>query len=209
MSDIPEWEKKEIDKICELYISGISAIAIAKMYGRSKIYVYRRLRIGKVQIRGLRECQIGISRNKGTNNPMYGKTGSLNPMYGVDRTEMVKKYSGVLHPNYGKRGPETFNWKNPEDRRSATNLAIRSSKKYYDWRLEIFKRDKFTCQFCGDSQGGNLNVDHIKQFALILQENNIKTLEQGFECKDLWDKSNGRTLCIPCHKNTDSYGKRL
>lgn len=205
--NIPDWEQVEI--ICDLYRSGQSANQIAKLFGRSKVYVYRRLRLGNVSMRGPFECQKGISRNKGTNNPMYGKTGSLNPMYGVDRTEIAKKYSGVLHPMYGKRGKLSPSWKPPEQRRSHINIALRSSKHYSEWRLSIFNRDNFTCQFCGDSKGGNLNVDHIKQFALILKEHKIQTLEQGFQCQELWDSDNARTLCVPCHKSTETYGKKV
>ena len=86
-------------------------------------------------------------------------------------------------------------------------LQIRHSWKYKLWRSDIFERDKFTCQEC-DISGCELNADHIKSFSQIIQENKIKTLEQALECEELWDIDNGRTLCVSCHRKTDTFGYR-
>jgi len=110
--------------------------------------------------------------------------------------EWIKKYTGKNHPNW--RGGI-----------SGLNLRIRATHKYYIWRFEIFKRDNFTCVQCKGVRSKKLNVDHIKSFALILKENNIKSLRQAEKCEELWDKTNGQTLCIPCHKETPSYGRML
>lgn len=48
-------------------------------------------------------------------------------------------------------------------------------------------------------------VDHINPFYKILKDHNIKTVKQAKKCKELWEVSNGRTLCILCHKQTPSY----
>lgn len=85
---------------------------------------------------------------------------------------------------------------------------IRQSLKYRIWRMEVFTRDDFICQKCG-KRGGRLHPHHIKSFSLILRDNNIKTLEEAINCKELWETSNGITLCIPCHKQTDTYAKNL
>ena len=81
---------------------------------------------------------------------------------------------------------------------------IRTCAKYIEWRIAVFQKDNYTCQFCGERTGTH-NADHIKPFAVILYENKIKTFKQALECKDLWDLSNGRTLCVDCHKQTPSY----
>lgn len=73
-----------------------------------------------------------------------------------------------------------------------------------EWRRTIYERDDFTCQWCGAK--GNLNADHIKSFGLILRENNITSYDEAIECKELWNLDNGRTLCVPCHVKTSSYG---
>ena len=37
---------------------------------------------------------------------------------------------------------------------------------------------------------------------------NNASREEALECTELWDLENGRTLCVPCHKLTDTYGGR-
>jgi len=74
------------------------------------------------------------------------------------------------------------------------------------WRETVFKRDNYTCQLCG-KRGGRLCVDHFpKPFSIILRDNNIKSLEDAINCKELWDTNNGRTLCVECHRLTPTYG---
>ena len=60
------------------------------------------------------------------------------------------------------------------------------TKEYRQWRNDVFKRDNFTCIWCGDSKRSNLQADHIKQW--------VKYPELRFEL------SNGQTLCKECHK---------
>jgi len=85
------------------------------------------------------------------------------------------------------------------------NQSVRSLERYDKWRKEVFMRDNFTCTHCGDR--GYLNADHIRPLCILLEENNIKSTEQADKCGVLWDINNGRTLCISCHKETDTYGK--
>lgn len=73
------------------------------------------------------------------------------------------------------------------------NRRIRYSKKMRVWRVSVFERDNYTCQGCG-KRGGYLEADHIKPFA--------KFPEFRF------DVNNGRTMCRPCHQQTDSWGNR-
>ena len=40
----------------------------------------------------------------------------------------------------------------------------------------------------------------IKYMSVILIENNIDSMEKAIECKELWDRNNGITLCNACHK---------
>jgi 5-methylcytosine-specific restriction endonuclease McrA len=69
---------------------------------------------------------------------------------------------------------------------------------------KVYERDLWTCKECGKI-GGELNAHHIKSFSLILVENQIKSLEDSYSCSELWEIDNGRTLCVACHKKTDSY----
>ena len=82
---------------------------------------------------------------------------------------------------------------------------IRVSVEYKKWRKKVYEKDNYTCQKCGQ-RGGTLNADHIKSFAKILDENKIKTVEQAKSCFELWDVSNGRTLCEKCHQKTNTFG---
>jgi 5-methylcytosine-specific restriction endonuclease McrA len=71
--------------------------------------------------------------------------------------------------------------------------AIRASYATIKWRKAVFERDNYTCQKCG-KHGGELNADHELPFALF------PALR--------FEVLNGRTLCKPCHQNTDTYGRK-
>ena len=60
---------------------------------------------------------------------------------------------------------------------------------------------------CNKKSGIKIEADHFpKQFHKIMKEYNIKVFEQAEQCKELWDIKNGRTLCVPCHKENTFYG---
>jgi len=92
-----------------------------------------------------------------------------------------------------KRGKNNWNWKGgitPESKR------LYFSEEYKLWRKAVFERDNYTCVWCGARNGNGkeivLQADHIKQFC------DYPELRFVLE--------NGRTLCIDCHKKTDTYG---
>lgn len=119
---------------------------------------------------------------------------------------------GIAKPNSGsfkkgdfsRRGENHPSWKG-----GISKLAFRIRKcwKYIEWRSSVYKKDNYTCQFCG-ARETRLEADHIKAFSLILSEHSIKTMEEAFACNELWDINNGRTLCTSCHKKTENYGNR-
>jgi hypothetical protein len=92
--------------------------------------------------------------------------------------------------------------------KSTMGDKIRKSKRYLEWKMFVLERDNYTCHDC-NKRGGKLEVHHIKQFALILFENNIKSLIDSYRCSILWDLNNGQTLCINCHNKTKKYGERI
>lgn len=101
-------------------------------------------------------------------------------------------------------------------RRANTNkeltLRIRHLVESSSWRLSIFERDNFTCQMpgCG-KRGGKLEANHIILFSKIISNNKIESIEDALRCKELWDISNGITLCRDCHlsirRKEQSYEK--
>jgi endogenous inhibitor of DNA gyrase (YacG/DUF329 family) len=79
-------------------------------------------------------------------------------------------------------------------------VTIWQNIKSKEWRLSVYERDKFTCQMPNcDRTETFLNAHHIKEFSKILEEYNIKTIEDAIDCEKLWDINNGITLCKKCH----------
>ena len=73
------------------------------------------------------------------------------------------------------------------------NQRIRQTGAYRAWRTAVFERDNYTCTSCGE-RGVKLQADHIKPFAYFPEFR--------------FSVENGRTLCVPCHKQTESYAGR-
>lgn len=101
-------------------------------------------------------------------------------------------------------GEKNFLWKGGITKLSA---SVRTCMEYRQWKSDVFTRDDFTCQKCGE-RGVYLHAHHIRSFATIMTENDIKSKEQALLCEELWNINNGQTLCVPCHKITDSYLNR-
>lgn len=99
-------------------------------------------------------------------------------------------------PNFKLRGENHPLWKGGI---TSINMKIRTSIEYKIWRRSIFERDRYTCIWCGVKSGNGkaiiIHADHIKPFALFPE------LRFAID--------NGRTLCIDCHKTTDSYAGRI
>lgn len=87
-----------------------------------------------------------------------------------------------------QKGNKTHLWKGGI---TTENKLLRNSMLTDEWRRQVFKRDSFTCQNCGQ-YAGKLCADHIKPWCRF---------------PDLrFDISNGRTLCWPCHRKTPTFG---
>lgn len=70
---------------------------------------------------------------------------------------------------------------------------LRIFPEYREWRIDVYKKDKYTCQCCGQF-GHNLNAHHIKNYA-----GNPALITEV---------SNGITLCESCHMSFHKlYGK--
>ena len=111
------------------------------------------------------------------------------------------EFGKIVPWNKGKKNPHFAGPNNPRWKGGITpeHLKIRWSKKSKDFRNEVFKRDGYTCKFCGRKRKVGdrvfLNIHHIKSFAVH---------------KELrFDMNNVITLCVECHRKTDTYGKNI
>ncbi len=114
--------------------------------------------------------------------------------------ETRKKLSEALK---GRKMPWMIGEKNKNWKGGITSLnkLIRVCFEYRQWRSDVFTRDDFTCRECGE-KGCYLEAHHIKLFIDILEEYNIKTIEEAKNCSELWNINNGITLCKKCHNKT-------
>ena len=68
--------------------------------------------------------------------------------------------------------------------KTPSNILIRNSTDYAKWRDDVFTRDKWICQDCGQV-GGKLHVHHVFNFSEFPEHR-----------LEVW---NGATLCENCH----------
>lgn len=99
------------------------------------------------------------------------------------QTDEAKEKNRLAH--LGKvtmAGEKHYNWKGGI---TPLRKKLYFEKEYQHWRKAVFERDDHTCQECNE-KGGELNADHIKPWAFFPELR--------------YELSNGRTLCVKCHK---------
>jgi hypothetical protein len=139
----------------------------------------------------------GVYDHKNTRTPIYTTESierSAAKHRGLKRTQDQnnRKSEIMKGKNAGSRSP---NWKGGI---TPINHGIRHSREFKLWREAVFKRDNYTCVWCGIRNGVGvgktivLHPDHIKPFALYPE------LRFAID--------NGRTLCVDCHKKTGTWG---
>lgn len=89
-----------------------------------------------------------------------------------------------------QRGERGHNWQGGI---ASQNTLIRKGLEMRAWRTAVFERDNYTCVHCGDRRGP-FNADHILPFST---HPHLR-----------FELTNGRTLCVPCHRATPTYGWR-
>jgi len=102
--------------------------------------------------------------------------------------ETKRKMSLSKKGNMGFRGEKNGNWKG-----GVSINRHNSNWRCKIWRLKIFERDNWTCQFCGKSNC-YLEAHHIRSWI------NFPKLR--------YKLNNGLTLCKECHKLTNNYKGR-
>lgn len=109
------------------------------------------------------------------------------PMSIQARNNMSLATKGKPRPHMA--GANNWNWKGGI---TPLRKKLYFSKEYKLWRTAVFQRDNYICVWCGQV-GGYLEADHIKPWC------DYPELRFAID--------NGRTLCQPCHRTTETYGR--
>lgn len=131
----------------------------------------------------------------------FHANGGIHPLLGKERPDM----KGENNPNWKRFGKEHPRWADVKKR--PFYKSIREIFKYVEWRKSVFARDNYTCVLCG-AKKVFIEADHYPQrFIDIVRNNDIQEIGDAIKCAELWEVSNGRTLCQPCHRNTTTWGR--
>lgn len=207
-------EKDELNKL--YWEQELSIKEIANLFGVSAQTIHNRMK--KLNI-PRRSCMKHTDRTKRKLSEM--KTGSSNPLFGKKRPEHAKKISILLSGRQfsdetkkkmslakkGINGPAHNRWVEPNARRGPLATNIRRLSEMSEWRKKVFERDNWTCVLC--CKHGYVQADHIYPLVFMIHDFNIKTVEESLTIPEIWNISNGRTLCKNCHKKTESYGTNI
>jgi 5-methylcytosine-specific restriction endonuclease McrA len=98
-----------------------------------------------------------------------------NPEYEQLRHKILKS----IKPKFGDKNSNWNENLTEEDRKKN-----RETEEYKNWRLSVYKRDKYSCVICESTK--KINAHHICSY-LVNKENRIQV-------------ENGITLCLKCHK---------
>ena len=115
------------------------------------------------------------------------------PMLGKKHTKKTRLKLSLAH--VGKVGELASNWKGGIWRigKKSDNDRLERMRFRETIQLQVFQRDNYTCQMCGQ-RGGDLQVDHIQSWK---------------DYVDLrFDINNCRTLCSRCHYKL-TFGKDM
>lgn len=158
----------DLDILKNEYLSGKTTTYLANKYGCGvNAIIYRLKRVGVSKFRRGNPSQY---RN-------YSKSGWKMPEKAKDKIRQ------------SQIGDKNNNWKGGVTKEEH---VLRLTSPYKNWKLQVFKRDNFTCQECG-MKNKNLECHHIKSFAEYP--------------KLRMDIDNAISLCKKCHLKTKTREK--
>ena len=98
-----------------------------------------------------------------------------------------------------RRGEKSNFWRGGVAQAHKTEREVLSSSvEYKIWRDAVFRRDNYTCQHCGIRGRAGLGK------RIVLHADHILPFRSHPELR--LEMNNGRTLCVDCHRKTDTYG---
>lgn len=147
-----------------------------------------------------------LATRRGTESPHW--KGGPKPCLGCGGAKSVSARHCVSCSYASRRGAGNSNWRGLAD----VMVLVRQWSSEY-WRPRVFERDKYVCQHCGDSQGGNLNAHHLTPLSVLVRVKKrnftgelndekgrlhfVKTLLADTNITTI---KNGITLCNSCHR---------
>lgn len=178
------------NEVIRLYKDGMSKCQVAKVFRCSPGTVLNILKRNGVPRRSVHDAMIGRSVLAETRAKIASKAKGNKRGAGKRSAAFRRKMSEVA-----KARGESHNFRidGKGDERRIERKRSMQQIEYRLWRESVFKRDDFTCQECG-KRGGELHADHIKPW------------KSHPELR--YDVSNGRTLCVQCHRETPTYGNK-
>ena len=227
--------KFDYEKICKDYLNKISPKDIIKKYNVSNTQLYRILKKNNIILfpKGYfllnkPAWNKGIKMWEDRTHPCLGKHFSKEQKLLISKKtkkamkrkevkEKMSKWKGKKKPKLSEVkkkaykdgtikkyfGKENCMWKGGIYKLSQ---QIRMSRRYKEWRLSILERDKYICQDCGISLiETEKQVHHKITFKNLLENNKIKSYKQSLNCEELWELSNGISLCTDCHLKIHFY----
>jgi hypothetical protein len=122
----------------------------------------------------------------GKNNPFFGKKHKVETRIKISEN----KKNSPLTPR-GEKNKAWIDGRGNDRKRERT--IFQQTLEYKLFVEGVLKRDNFSCVLCG-VRGVKFHVDHIKEYK------NYPELRT--------ELSNGRTLCVSCHRKTENYGRK-
>jgi len=119
----------------------------------------------------------------------YDKTRNKNVSKALKGRKLTQKHKDNIAE--AMKGEGNHQWKGGV---SKLNHRLRTNIRFKKWREEVFERDDWTCQDCGE-RGCELHPHHI----LPLAEHP----------EFAYDIDNGITLCVPCHRKIHGYKSKF
>ncbi|MGB7923429.1 MAG: HNH endonuclease signature motif containing protein [Pyrinomonadaceae bacterium] len=193
---------EKVNSFIEMYVKQhLSTTEIALHCGVSSRTVSKHLKLNNIILRSIAEGNsIKWTNEAFRNNQVQKRLGKPSGAQGKRWT-----YDRVIkRPNL--QGSKSHFWKGGV---TGISRQIRNSVEYKQWRKQVLRRDSFTCVQCRRPRTKGhryiIHVDHIIPLSEIIKRDEIKTLEDALQCSLVMDINNGRTLCIDCHRQTDSW----
>lgn len=173
----------------------LSTREIAELFEVNKTTISRWLKKFDIPRRTFTEAMTGHKQSEETKRKRsISNSGQIPWIKGRHHSKKTKEK--IRNMQKGRCGIYSRRWKGGI---TPLNKLIWHLFKYRQWRSDVFTRDNFICQECGE-ESRKLNAHHVKPFSKILQYYEIITIEEALECEELWDINNGITLCEECHR---------